>query len=235
MFQNGYTYHTALDNLADYLNGTFQASGDNMLAFLTEIMNSPEELSHSLEDAAEGEPTKTTFFDILGLAFFTYDRSVAKILAIVETVVFIVVACVALPFLVKKCVTFAHFPSKCSPHSLFFLLVLRSYGEYNKILHVLLFQVVALFLFLFSLLMSILVTVALGAFMELVNPSFWYSHIPMGLFFFASFFLMTLVSIFYFILFYFCRGSTPKSLCCFLSVPDANHGLQHLEMANAEI
>jgi len=119
MFQNGYTYHTALDNLTDYLNGTFQASGDNMLAFLTEIMNSPEELSHSLEDAAEGEPTKTTFFDILGLAFFTYDRSVAKILAIVETVVFIVVACVALPFLVKKCVTFAHFPSKCSPHSLF--------------------------------------------------------------------------------------------------------------------
>jgi hypothetical protein len=102
LFLNGYTYHTKLDDLTDYQEGTLQAIGENVLGVLQEIMESPEELASSREDAVQDKVFKTTYFDIMGLVFITYDRSVAKILAATETFVFLFVAAFAMAFFVKK-------------------------------------------------------------------------------------------------------------------------------------
>jgi len=102
LFLNGYTYHTKLDDLTDYQNGTLQAIGDNLVGFLNEIMNSSAELMTSREDASAERVVKTTYFDIMGLLFVTYDRSIAQVLSITETCVFLAVATGAMLFFVKK-------------------------------------------------------------------------------------------------------------------------------------
>jgi len=102
LFLGGYTYHTKLDNLDDYENGTLQAIGENVVGFLNEIMNSPAELKASREDASAERVVKTTYFDIMGVIFVTYDRSIAQILAATETCVFLVVGAAATLFFVKR-------------------------------------------------------------------------------------------------------------------------------------
>lgn len=102
LFLNGFTYHTALDGLDDYNPGTLQAIGENSLGLLMEIMASPEQLLASREDASKEEVVKTTFFDIMGLVFVTYDRTIAKVLAITETFVFLFVSGAGSVYLARK-------------------------------------------------------------------------------------------------------------------------------------
>jgi len=102
LFLGGYTYHTKLDGLDDYKNGTLQAIGENVVGFLSEIMNSPAELKTSRQDASAGHVVKTTYFDIMGVIFVTYDRPIAQILALTETIVFLGVGAASTFFFVKR-------------------------------------------------------------------------------------------------------------------------------------
>jgi len=56
-----------------------------------------------------------------------------------------------------------------------------------------LFQLVAFLFFVLSLVVAFLSLIVVAAFMELVSPSFWFSHITMGVFTFGSFYLCGLV------------------------------------------
>jgi len=69
----------------------------------------------------------------------------------------------------------------------------RGYGTYKKIPQVMLFQLVAFLFFVLSLVVAFLSLILVAAFMELVSPSFWFSHITMGVFTFGSFYLCGLV------------------------------------------
>jgi len=52
---------------------------------------------------------------------------------------------------------------------------------------------VAIGLFILSLVVSLLICVLLGALLELINPSFWFSNVEMGYFVFALSFVTTMV------------------------------------------
>ncbi|XP_067630290.1 endoplasmic reticulum metallopeptidase 1 isoform X2 [Eurosta solidaginis] len=65
---NGYVYHTRFDVPEIIPRGTFQNTGDNVLALVREIANAPE-----LEDPSRYSEGHTIFYDVLGrwLIFYT--------------------------------------------------------------------------------------------------------------------------------------------------------------------
>lgn len=65
---NGYVYHTKYDVVDIIPNGTYQSTGDNVLALATAIANAPE-----LDDPSKHSEGHTVYFDYMGtfLVFYT--------------------------------------------------------------------------------------------------------------------------------------------------------------------
>ncbi|XP_036331812.1 endoplasmic reticulum metallopeptidase 1 isoform X2 [Rhagoletis pomonella] len=67
---NGYVYHTRFDVPEIIPRGTFQHTGDNVLALVREIANAPE-----LEDPSRYSEGHTVFFDVLGRSLVFYSET----------------------------------------------------------------------------------------------------------------------------------------------------------------
>lgn len=94
---NGYVYHTDYDTPAAVTPGSIQRAGDNILALVKSIMNSP-----FLADPGEYRHGAMVFFDFLGVVMVHYPERIGFVLNIVT-------AAVAVLCLIKK---FIGFPAK---------------------------------------------------------------------------------------------------------------------------
>ncbi|KAL9950991.1 hypothetical protein ACROYT_G043577 [Oculina patagonica] len=94
---NGYVYHTNYDSPAAVTSGSIQRAGDNILALVKSIINSP-----FLADPGEYRHGAMVFFDFLGVAMVHYPERIGFVLNIVT-------AAVAVLCLIKK---FIGFPAK---------------------------------------------------------------------------------------------------------------------------
>lgn len=72
---NGYVYHTVNDGIEHVSKGSLQSTGDNVLALLREIDESPE-LDEEPEEGAEG----LVFFDFFGLFMISFSMTVLRAL-----------------------------------------------------------------------------------------------------------------------------------------------------------
>uniref|UniRef100_A0A0A1WQ19 FXNA-like protease n=1 Tax=Zeugodacus cucurbitae TaxID=28588 RepID=A0A0A1WQ19_ZEUCU len=82
---NGYVYHTRYDVPEIVPRGTFQNTGDNVLALVREIANAPE-----LEDPSRDAEGHTIFFDVLGRYLVFYTETEGIILNVFVSIVAIV-------------------------------------------------------------------------------------------------------------------------------------------------
>lgn len=94
---NGYVYHTNYDSPAAVTPGSIQRAGDNILALVKSIINSP-----FLVDPGEYRHGAMVFFDFLGVVMVHYPERIGFVLNIVT-------AAVAVLCLLKK---FVGFPAK---------------------------------------------------------------------------------------------------------------------------
>ncbi|XP_066015724.1 endoplasmic reticulum metallopeptidase 1-like isoform X2 [Pocillopora verrucosa] len=94
---NGYVYHTNYDTPAAVTPGSIQRAGDNILALVKSIVNSP-----FLADPGEYRHGSMVFFDFLGIFVIHYPERIGLVINL--TLAFVVVLC-----LMKK---FLHFLAK---------------------------------------------------------------------------------------------------------------------------
>ena len=94
---NGYVYHTNYDTSSAVTPGSIQRAGDNILALVKSIMNSP-----FLANPGEYRHGYMVFYDFLGVVMIHYPERIGLVINMVTA--FIVVLC-----LIKK---FIVFPSK---------------------------------------------------------------------------------------------------------------------------
>lgn len=67
---NGYVYHTKYDNFKNLARGTYQSTGENVLALTWALANAPE-----LDDTAAHEEGHAVFFDYLGWFMVVYTEA----------------------------------------------------------------------------------------------------------------------------------------------------------------
>ncbi|XP_030388598.1 endoplasmic reticulum metallopeptidase 1 [Scaptodrosophila lebanonensis] len=87
---NGYVYHTKYDNFQNLERGTYQTTGDNVLAVTWALSNAPE-----LQDTAAYEEGHSIFYDYLGWFMISYTESTSIIINIVVSIaalVFIIIS-----------------------------------------------------------------------------------------------------------------------------------------------
>lgn len=72
---NGYTYHTKYDNFANLERGTYQTTGDNILAITWALANAME-----LENAGASDNGQAVFYDFLGWFLISYTETTGIIL-----------------------------------------------------------------------------------------------------------------------------------------------------------
>ena len=94
---NGYVYHTNYNTPAAVTPGSIQHAGDNILALVKSIVNSP-----FLADPGEYRHGSMVFFDFLGIFVIHYPERIGLVINL--TSAFVAVLC-----LMKK---FLHFPAK---------------------------------------------------------------------------------------------------------------------------
>ena len=94
---NGFVYHTNYDTPEAVTPGSIQRAGDNILALVRDVVNSP-----FLSDPGEYRHGAMVFFDFLGVAMVHYPERIGLVINIVTA--FVAVLC-----LVKK---FVGFPAK---------------------------------------------------------------------------------------------------------------------------
>lgn len=75
---NGYVYHTKYDNFKNLERGTYQTTGENVLALTWGLANAPE-----LDNMAEHEEGHAIFFDYLGWFIVVYTEAASLIINIV--------------------------------------------------------------------------------------------------------------------------------------------------------
>ncbi|XP_030375114.1 endoplasmic reticulum metallopeptidase 1 isoform X2 [Scaptodrosophila lebanonensis] len=75
---NGYVYHTRYDLPEIIPRGTFQNTGDNVLALVREIANAPE-----LDDTSKYAEGHTVFFDVMGWFLVFYSETEGIILNVI--------------------------------------------------------------------------------------------------------------------------------------------------------
>lgn len=71
---NGYVYHTKFDRFETIHDGTYQHTGDNVLALVKGMANSPE-----LDINADLTTGSVVFFDFMGWFMISYTEVVAMI------------------------------------------------------------------------------------------------------------------------------------------------------------
>ncbi|XP_017147750.1 endoplasmic reticulum metallopeptidase 1 isoform X5 [Drosophila miranda] len=79
---NGYVYHTRFDRPEIFPRGSFQNTGDNLLALVREIANSQE-----LEDTSKHAEGHTVYFDVMGWFLVFYTETEGIILNVIVSLV----------------------------------------------------------------------------------------------------------------------------------------------------
>lgn len=82
---NGYVYHTRFDRPEIIPRGTFQNTGDNVLALVREIANAPE-----LENPEKYSEGHTIFFDVMGSFLVFYSETEGIILNVIVSLAAII-------------------------------------------------------------------------------------------------------------------------------------------------
>lgn len=72
--ENGYVYHTPLDDISRIQRGAVQRLGDNVAGVIAQLTGTPERLE---KVAATPESSNTLFFDVIGLTMVTMSKTLA--------------------------------------------------------------------------------------------------------------------------------------------------------------
>ncbi|EDW61973.1 endoplasmic reticulum metallopeptidase 1 isoform X1 [Drosophila virilis] len=88
---NGYVYHTRYDRAEIFPRGSFQNTGDNLLALIREISSAPE-----LEDTSKHAEGHTVYYDVMGWFLVFYTETEGIILNVVVSIGAIVVCGLAI-------------------------------------------------------------------------------------------------------------------------------------------
>ncbi|XP_068146181.1 endoplasmic reticulum metallopeptidase 1 [Drosophila tropicalis] len=78
---NGYVYHTKYDNFKNLERGTYQTTGDNVLALVWALANAPE-----LDDTAAHEEGHMVYYDFVGWFMVAYTESASVAINIVVSI-----------------------------------------------------------------------------------------------------------------------------------------------------
>lgn len=89
---NGHVYHTNYDTPAAVTPGSIQRAGDNILALIKGIVNSPY-----LADPGEYRHGAVVFFDFLGIIMVHYPERISLVINVLTA--FVVVLCLIRKFL----------------------------------------------------------------------------------------------------------------------------------------
>ena len=89
---NGHVYHTNYDTPAAVTPGSIQRAGDNILALIKGIVNSPY-----LADPGEYRHGAVVFFDFLGVIMVHYPERISLVINVLTA--FVVVLCLIRKFL----------------------------------------------------------------------------------------------------------------------------------------
>ncbi|KAH8316553.1 hypothetical protein KR067_010072 [Drosophila pandora] len=167
---NGYVYHTRHDKAEIFPRGSLQHTGDNLLALVREIANSPE-----LEDSSKYAEGHTIYFDVMGWFLVFYTETEGVIFNVIVSLTAIGICGFA-----------------------FKLMSVTSGIKLEKILKRVLHT---FFVNLLSVLVSAILPVLLGLFMDAVHlPMSWFSNswLILGLYFTTFFFGFAIVPAMYF-------------------------------------
>ncbi|CAD7014585.1 endoplasmic reticulum metallopeptidase 1 isoform X2 [Ceratitis capitata] len=93
---NGYVYHTRYDVPEIIPRGTFQNTGDNVLALVWEIANAPE-----LEDPSGNSEGHTIFYDVLGRSLVFYTETEGIIVNVLVSIVAIITCTISFKQMAK--------------------------------------------------------------------------------------------------------------------------------------
>ncbi|XP_064542476.1 endoplasmic reticulum metallopeptidase 1 isoform X2 [Drosophila montana] len=88
---NGYVYHTRYDRAEIFPRGSFQNTGDNLLALIREISSAPE-----LEDTSKHAEGHTVYYDVMGWFLVFYTQTEGIILNVVVSIGAIIVCGLAI-------------------------------------------------------------------------------------------------------------------------------------------
>ncbi|XP_030558018.1 endoplasmic reticulum metallopeptidase 1 [Drosophila novamexicana] len=94
---NGYVYHTTYDNFKNLARGTYQTTGDNVLALTWALANAPE-----LDDTSAHEEGHAVFFDYLGWFIIVYTESASIAINIVVSVAALICIGLSVYFMTKS-------------------------------------------------------------------------------------------------------------------------------------
>ncbi|ALC42479.1 CG10051 [Drosophila busckii] len=93
---NGYVYHTTYDNFKNLARGTYQTTGDNVLALTWALANAPE-----LDNTAAHEEGHAIFFDFLGWFMIVYNESAGIAINIVVSISALICICLSVFMMTK--------------------------------------------------------------------------------------------------------------------------------------
>ncbi|EDW09414.1 uncharacterized protein Dmoj_GI19044 [Drosophila mojavensis] len=93
---NGYVYHTKYDNFKNLARGTYQSTGENVLALTWALANAPE-----LDDTAAHEEGHAVFFDYLGWFIVVYTESASIAINIVVSLAALICIGISVYFMTK--------------------------------------------------------------------------------------------------------------------------------------
>ncbi|ALC42478.1 CG9416, partial [Drosophila busckii] len=93
---NGYVYHTTYDDFKNLERGTYQSTGENVLALTWALANAPE-----LDDPAAHEEGHAIFFDFLGWFMIVYNESAGIAINIVVSISALICICLSLFMMTK--------------------------------------------------------------------------------------------------------------------------------------
>ncbi|XP_023177320.1 endoplasmic reticulum metallopeptidase 1 isoform X1 [Drosophila hydei] len=94
---NGYVYHTRFDRAEIIPRGSFQNTGDNLLALIREISSAPE-----LEDTSKHAEGHTVYYDVMGWFLVFYTETEGIILNVVVSIGAIVACAVAIKLMANN-------------------------------------------------------------------------------------------------------------------------------------
>ncbi|KAH8300135.1 hypothetical protein KR044_010398 [Drosophila immigrans] len=94
---NGYVYHTKYDNFKNLARGTYQSTGENVLALTWALANAPE-----LDDTAAHEEGHSVFFDYLGWFMVVYTEAASIAINTVVSVVALIAIGISIFFMTKQ-------------------------------------------------------------------------------------------------------------------------------------
>lgn len=157
LYRNDYTYHTGLDVLTDYQNGTLQAMGQNTLDLLLGVMTAPE--FFTAEVITENKVT-ATYYDILLGPVLAYGQKLTYglgILCIFFTIILLIFG------------------------SLYWSSQSNLPGT-DRFINVAISLLFTFCLIILTMGLGLAVPTLIGVLLELINPEIWFARLPLAVF-----------------------------------------------------